>query len=44
MFGPGDSWFVPGGAAHANTCVSDEPCLFYTHADAAWDMAMPQAE
>lgn len=38
--GPGDSWFVPGGVAHSNACVSEEPCLFYTHADALWDVQL----
>lgn len=36
--GPGDYWFVPGGAAHVTSCLSAEPCLIYTHSDAAWDI------
>ena len=38
--GPGTYWLVPGGAAHGNACVSEEPCLFYTYGDAAWDIAI----
>lgn len=34
----GKYWYVPGGEAHTTACVSDEPCLFYTHADGAWDL------
>lgn len=40
VMGPGDTWRVPGGVPHRNACVSDEPCLFYTHGDAAWDLAV----
>ncbi|HMB92188.1 MAG TPA: tetratricopeptide repeat protein [Rhodothermales bacterium] len=36
--GPSDAWFVPGGVPHSNTCVSEEPCLFYTYGDARWDI------
>lgn len=36
--GPGTYWYVPGGAPHVTACVSEEPCLFYTHADGAWDI------
>lgn len=38
--GPGEYWFVPAGAAHVTSCVSTEPCLFYTHSDAAWDIEL----
>lgn len=31
-------WYVPGGAPHVTACVSQEPCLFYTYADGAWDI------
>jgi quercetin dioxygenase-like cupin family protein len=34
----GDAWFVPGGVPHVTACVSEEPCLFYTHSDQAWDI------
>jgi len=37
---PGDYWHVPAGMAHANECVSEEPCLFFTYGDAAWDITM----
>ena len=40
VMGPGDAWYVPGGEPHSNACVSEEPCLFYTHGDAAWDLAL----
>lgn len=36
--GPGSYWYVPGGASHVTACVSEEPCLFYTYADGAWDI------
>lgn len=36
--GPGHYWYVPGGEAHTTGCASEEPCLFYTHADGAWDL------
>lgn len=38
--GPGTHWYVPGEVEHSNTCVSEEPCLLYTHADAAWDITV----
>jgi quercetin dioxygenase-like cupin family protein len=38
--GPGTYWYVPGGAPHITACVSEEPCLFYTYADGAWDIAV----
>ncbi len=38
VLGPGDAWYVPGGVPHSNTCVSEEPCLFYTYGDTAWDV------
>ncbi|MDX1421000.1 MAG: cupin domain-containing protein [Rubricoccaceae bacterium] len=38
--GAGDYWYVPGGAPHRTACVSEEPCLFYTYGDAAWDVAV----
>ena len=34
----GDYWYVPGGVAHVTACVSEEPCLLYTHSDGAWDI------
>jgi quercetin dioxygenase-like cupin family protein len=36
--GPGTYFFVPAGAPHTTTCVSEEPCLFYTHGDHLWDI------
>lgn len=45
--GPGTYWYVPGGAPHRTGCVSEEPCLLYTHGDTAWDIQMveePAAE
>lgn len=38
--GPGTYWFVPAGAVHATACVSEVPCLFYTHGDALWDITV----
>ncbi|MFT7581256.1 MAG: quercetin dioxygenase-like cupin family protein [Myxococcota bacterium] len=36
--GPGSYWFVPAGEQHATRCVStDEPCVFYFHADDGFD-------
>lgn len=39
---PGTYWHVPGGAVHATACVSEEPCVFYTHGDAAWDIEVTE--
>lgn len=36
----GDYFMVPGGVAHVTACVSEEPCLFYTHSDGPWDFEM----
>jgi quercetin dioxygenase-like cupin family protein len=41
--GPGTYWHVPAGAVHATGCVSEEPCLFYTHGDALWDIEIVEA-
>jgi len=40
--GPGEYWFTPAGAAHVTSCVSAEPCLIYTHMDAAWDIEIAE--
>ena len=42
--GPGDYWYVPGGVAHKTGCVSEEPCLFYTHGDELWDIQLVEEE
>jgi quercetin dioxygenase-like cupin family protein len=47
QMGPGASWYVPAGAPHVTACVSEEPCLFYTHSEGAWDLEVveePAAE
>ncbi|NKB58355.1 MAG: DUF4437 domain-containing protein [Alphaproteobacteria bacterium] len=33
----GSYWYVPDNAEHATACVSEEPCLFYFHANRAFD-------
>ena len=38
--GPGAYFYAPGGAAHVTGCISDEPCVFYTHGDDLWDIAV----
>jgi quercetin dioxygenase-like cupin family protein len=38
--GAGSYVFIPSGAAHVNTCVSDEPCLLFTTYDAAFDLTI----
>ena len=35
--GPGGYWYVPADVDHVTACVSEEPCLFYFHADGAFD-------
>lgn len=40
VMGPGSTWHVPAETAHANECVSEDPCLIYTHQDGAWDIAV----
>jgi quercetin dioxygenase-like cupin family protein len=37
QMGPGSYWFVPANAEHVTACISKEPCLFYFHADGAFD-------
>ena len=36
--GPGTYWYVPGDVPHINTCLSSEPCVFYTHLPGALDV------
>jgi quercetin dioxygenase-like cupin family protein len=38
--GPGDYWFVAARRPHGHDCVSAEPCFFYTHSDAFWDIEL----
>lgn len=33
----GSYWYVPAGVEHVTACVSKESCLFYFHADGAFD-------
>lgn len=40
----GTAWYVPGGEPHANACLSEEPCIFYTHGAGAWDVEMLEEE
>ncbi len=35
--GPGSYWYVPAKMEHVTACVSEEPCVFYFHADGAFD-------
>ncbi len=35
--GPGGYWYVPANVEHVTACVSEEPCVFYFHADGAFD-------
>ena len=35
----GSYWYVPAGAPHVTACISSEPCLFYFHAEGAFDFA-----
>ena len=35
--GPGSYWFVPAGADHVTACISEAPCMFYFHAEGAFD-------
>ena len=35
---PGSAYFVPGNSVHKTRCVSDMPCLFYVHQNAAFDL------
>ena len=42
--GPGAYWYMPGAAVYATGCVSEEPCLFYTHGDDLWDLQMEEQE
>ena len=35
----GSYWYVPANTKHVTACVSEEPCVFYFHADSAFDFA-----
>ena len=35
---PGPYYFVPGGQKHVTKCISETPCVFYLHQDAAFDL------
>jgi len=35
----GSYWFVPAGSEHVTACVSKEPCVFYFHANGAFDFS-----
>ena len=35
--GPGSYWYVPANVEHVTACISKEPCLFYFHAESAFD-------
>ena len=37
---PGSYWYVPANVPHVTACVSDEPCLFYTHMDGPFDVKL----
>jgi len=34
---PGSYWYVPAGAEHVTSCLSDTPCIFYFYADEKFD-------
>ena len=42
--GSGDYWEMPAGVPHAHKCVSEEPCLLYTHMAGAWDYIADEGE
>ena len=33
----GSYWYVPAGREHVTACISEEPCLFYFHAESGFD-------
>jgi quercetin dioxygenase-like cupin family protein len=37
LMGSGDYWEMPAAIPHAHKCISEEPCLLYTHMPGAWD-------
>jgi Domain of unknown function (DUF4437) len=39
---PGSYWYVPANVPHVTACVSDEPCLFYTHSDGPFDVKLTE--
>ena len=39
---PGSAYFVPGNSIHKTRCISDTPCLFYVHQNAAFDLIVQQ--
>lgn len=44
IIGSGDVWDMPAGVPHAHKCVSEVPCLLYTHMPAAWDYIPQETE
>jgi hypothetical protein len=36
----GSYWYVPANIPHVTACVSDEPCLFYTHMNGPFDVKL----
>ncbi len=38
--GPGSYRYVPANVVHVTACISDEPCLFYTHLEAPFDVKL----
>ena len=38
----GSYWFVPAGEVHQTSCVSTEPCVFYFHAEVAFDFTVAE--
>lgn len=42
--GPGTYWSTHAGTVHATGCVSEEPCLIYTHMDQGWDISVVEEE
>ena len=42
--GPGSYWYVPAGMPHATACISNTPCMFYMHANKAFDFTVVEKE
>ncbi|MCM8556665.1 cupin domain-containing protein [Sphingomicrobium sediminis] len=39
---PGDYFQIDAMQPHAHDCTSDEPCVFYTYSDQAWDIQIKE--
>ena len=39
----GSAYFIPGKAVHRTRCISETPCQFYVHQEAAFDLIVVES-